>query len=185
MEIKYAFRKSILVIIFIFLASCDNHPELEPTPTNSQIKLGEQDLVFLISTQKDTYRLDEDIPISMELTNQGFYPLLIYKRLFPAPKHFIGREYSVFFSIDGPSGEVNHNSVQINALYPVADHFVALYSGERFIWDKFLINRSYDFSETGMYTIEATYRNVNDHPDGRETWIGLIVSNTISIEIVP
>lgn len=171
-------KRKKLVLLFsvltlcIVVVSCSDSVNLDP------------ELFFEISFDKTTYRLNEEINVRMVLRYQGVEPILVNSRLFATPIGSPSCIYSVDFTITNPLGNILLYLSTLRIGCPKPEDFVMLYSGEETSRTQNL-DMVFDFSKAGIYTIQATYNNASNHPDGKEAWIGTIQSNIITIEITP
>ena len=74
---------------------------------------------------------------------------------------------SVNFTITNPLGNILYFLPRINIGCPKPEDFVILNNGEE-ISSTQRMDRDFDFCKAGIYTIQATYNNTSNHPDGKE-----------------
>jgi len=120
----------------------------------------------------------------MVLRYQGVEPILVNRRLGLTPLYLPECANSVNLSITDPLGNILNYSSRINIGCPKPEDFVILNNGDE-ISSTQRIDEDFHFDKAGIYTIQATYNNVSNHPDGKEAWKGTIDSNIITIEITP
>jgi len=170
----------------IIIGETSVDPNVTATSIENSPDFQETSLLFEISSDKLIYRVGEDITIEMILSNLGPNPVVVKSSLWATSVESLPELNSVNFIVINPSGDIIPFGLRLNLPLPSTKDFVILEpSGNPLRVRQFGFEEIFDFSEIGIYTIQATYHNVIDSPDGREAWKGTLESNTITIEVVP
>ena len=183
---KYKFVFTFVTTILCLSLTCCN--------SITENKTSIPPLAFDISSEKQTYYMDEYVWLTVTLTNITDENQLVYAKLTFVDYEAPSSTSLSFFQILDLKGNVvlgdNNIRTQINWI-PQKEDFVILEpnkSTER----SFHLPDKYKFKEAGIYKVFAIYRNSFDPQDvfdnaedSREAWKGEITSNTITSEIQP
>jgi hypothetical protein len=176
---------AILLAYCFFLMGCE--PIVKHDPKNV--------LLFEISSDKQIYRMDEKIWLTVSLTNQSDDPILVYAKFsfvdYKAPSSVsLG-----FLQILDPTGKIVISNPDIHAeinWVPAKDDFVTLRPNQSTPRSFYISSDTHELTGIGTYKVWAVYANLFDpgdvaanSEDARIAWKGELTSNTISIEIQP
>lgn len=140
-------------------------------------------LNLTLSLPQRTFGLDDDVPLTVILHNQGSAPQLVNARLAlnapTAPAAF--RELTLRVAHAG--GELLALNVRINLGAPREGDFRLLEPGQQV--EKHLQLRSYYALRAGSYTLQAIYQSQQAFTRGElSAWRGEVVSDAIAFEVV-
>lgn len=177
----------ILIQIFLYLSSQNACSQI--VSSNNHV------LNFSIKSDKEVYELGEKICLQLEITNNS-----------PLPVVFNSRCYYTYLEVKDPFGNILFaKEKKIIFPPPKEADFITILSGQS--WssnfesispyeDKIgrfpSLSGAYNFNNPGKYIIKAIYKNNYktsfDVKTGDkkffDAWVGTIISNSISIEIV-
>lgn len=196
-------RKAVLIFLFllsnVILMGCEENKDytLKRDTEMREKKVeekGNEKLKFIISSEKEKYKMDEAIYLEFSLKNISKEPIIVNKRLIVG----YAPEGEISLDIMAPDGELREYKYFIQVDYPTKDDFTILNPNE-YVKKKCNIKDFYSLERIGRYKITATYEFrkavVEDIREYRrkwskteiptEVWIGKVKSNTIEIEIIP
>lgn len=140
--------------------------------------------MIVLSTKTDMFRVGDDIPIKITLTNVNTnQDVAINKRLAPNDSFAPGVLRDIVFEILAPSGG-NLTLGFVNVLPLDAGDFTLLHPGDAYS-DTLVLQDYYLLDEVGVYSIRAIYHNETDPGGVGAVWKGTIASNSVSLSIVP
>lgn len=200
-------RKSVLMLLFLLLSTvllmgCEKTKGYTPKILKRDREMIEkkveekwnENLKFIIFSEKETYKRDEAIYIEFSLKNMSKEPIIVNKRLVLA----YSPEGEVSLDIIGPNRELKEYKYLIQVDYPTKDDFIIL-DPNKYVKRKCNINDFYSLDQIGRYKITATYEFRKEVLEDirkyrsrwskieipSHVWTGRVKSNTIEIEIIP
>jgi len=142
------------------------------------------DLTIALRMDKTNYKPGEPIRALMTLKNAGSKDIVVKQRVAVNLPGMPGEVRDIVFMIKGPLGDV-HPSFRVTVRHLLPEDFVVLSPGET-IEKSFDIQKIYDLTDIGPYSVSVVYQNAQDPgPFHRRAWKGEITSNVVDFEIVP
>lgn len=162
---------SILVFLLLFSQPCSAKTE---------------DLKFSILLDKTEYKEQEPINVIFELECQGKEPAWVNKRFY-ANSTSVPRKQrgEVTLKATSPSGKELPCKFAYEAGFPKSDYFELLEPGKKAVSEYPRNLRGYfDFTEPGVYKVEAVYENIFGPEIGLDMPKGKIYSKTVSFKVI-
>jgi hypothetical protein len=163
-----------LLLFGLCLTVVGCQPE-EPTAENNMMSLR-----LGLSSEKDSYDLDETIWVTVRLINEGDQSLTVNGRLLLNHASAPETVRDLYFEIVGPDGYSNRRLFRVNAGSPKESDLVELQPGdshERAIE----LTRFHSLHLAGEYRITAHYLSATAIA-GHEVWLGSLQSEPLVIE---
>ena len=118
---------------------------------------------------------------TIRLVNAGDAAIIVNKRFALNYSDAAAYECEIKLMIHNPAGDELPFTSRVNIGDPADRHFAELGPGQS-LAREYALERTYDVSAPGRYTIQALYQNQTD-PSIGPAWKGELTSNTVTFEV--
>jgi hypothetical protein len=175
----------VLVVAHLHCSSTCTNRETGEKRVDSSYQSTES-LIFRMHPDRAEYRLGEDIPISFSLTNADSSVFYVNKRFVVNAENTPLDAREVYLNVTPPSKLGLPFLASIEVADPTKDCFVRLEPGATVYSERpFLLNKWYEITEIGKYTVEGTYENHYGPQLGyQDAWMGKIRGEPVEFEVI-
>ena len=141
---------------------------------------------FAILPEKDECKLEEPIYVNFKLQNKDKSAVYVNKRFYLGSEDAPKEKKEVFLIITSPSSTKLPCKYSYETGLPKCEYFELLEPGKEVTSEfKRDLRAYFDFTQAGTYQIVAVYQNVYGKEIGLDTFRDKVVSQPISIKILP
>ena len=134
-----------------------------------------------LTLDQTTYPAPAQPRATIRLTNTGAAAMIVNKRFALNYSDAAAYECEIKLMIHNSAGDELPFAARVNIGDPADRHFAELAPGQS-IAREYPLERTYDVSAPGRYTIYALYQNQTD-PSIGPAWKGELTSNTVTFEV--
>jgi len=136
---------------------------------------------FTLTLDQSAYRAPAQPRATIRLANAGDAAVIVNKRFALNYSDAASYECEIKLMIHTSAGDELPFAARVNIGDPADRHFTELAPGQS-LAREYALERTYDVSAPGRYTIQALYQNQTD-PSIGPAWKGELMSNTIAFEV--
>lgn len=136
---------------------------------------------FTLTLDQSAYRAPAQPRATIRLTNAGDAAEIVNKRFALNYSDAAPYECEIKLMIHNGAGDELPFTSRVNIGDPADRHFAELAPGQS-LAREYALERTYDVSSPGRYTIQALYQNQTD-PSIGPAWKGELTSNVVAFDI--
>lgn len=144
----------------------------------------QSDIVFTAALDKTEYTAEEAINLTFTLKNKGKSPVYVNKRFFFGSEEALQKQKEVYAVITSPSAQKLPFKSPYETGYPKSDYFELLEPGQEVKSENPRnLRGNFEFTEEGVYTVNAVYQNVFGREVGLETFSRRLTAEPVKFTI--
>jgi hypothetical protein len=144
----------------------------------------QSDIVFTAVLDKTEYTAEEAVNLTFTLKNRGKSPVYVNKRFFFGSEEAPKKQKEVYAVITSPSGQKLPFKSPYETGYPKSDYFELLEPGQE-VKSEYPRNLrgNFEFTEEGVYTVNAVYQNAFGRELGLEAFSQRLTAEPVKFAI--